>query len=256
MKRALAVLPTPIRRWVKNAVLTASYNIGIISNGSHFLFDIKRRLPNSNINVIFDVGANRGQSIKEYRTQFPRAEIVAFEPDPLTFSFLRPAPRMVLNNIGLSHRAGRLRFDNRSPVSELHRIAVDQTDDTLPVVEITTLDDYCDDHGIRHINLLKIDTEGHDLNVLRGARRMLRNENIDIIICECSLSYENNTHIQFAEIQKELESLGYKFFGLYNQETPHMARNEPHVAWANCAYVSQSIRIKNVIRWNASLSQI
>jgi FkbM family methyltransferase len=248
MGQALDALPRPLRRWIKNAILSASARVGIISNASHFLFDIRRRLPNTSVSVIFDVGANRGQSIKEYLTEFPSARIFAFEPDPATFSLLPPEPRVVRNNIGLSRQAGRLRFDNRSPVSELHRIAVDQTNDALPIVEMTTLDEYCGDHGIEQINLLKIDTEGHDLDVLRGARKMLLNECIDIIICECALSDENHVHVPFSEIQKELEGFGYRFFGFFNQETPYIGCNEPHVTWANCAYISRSVRIENTVK--------
>src|SRR4029453_2163142 len=48
-------------------------------------------------------------------------------------------------------------------------------------VTLATLDSYCDLHGVQRIDLLKIDAEGHDLAVLRGGAKLLRNHSIDVV---------------------------------------------------------------------------
>ena len=55
-------------------------------------------------------------------------------------------------------------------------------------VPLDTVDDYCDRVGIGHINIFKCDTQGYDLEVLRGARSMLVKKQIDLVYLELVLS--------------------------------------------------------------------
>ena len=48
-------------------------------------------------------------------------------------------------------------------------------------VDCTTVDAFMDETGINHIDLLKIDTEGHDISVLKGTRRALTERKIGMI---------------------------------------------------------------------------
>ena len=52
------------------------------------------------------------------------------------------------------------------------------------IVKIKTLDSYCSDNKINHIHLLKIDVEGHELDVLAGANKMFLNNSIDMVTFE------------------------------------------------------------------------
>jgi hypothetical protein len=69
-------------------------------------------------------------------------------------------------------------------------------------ISIDTVDDYCKRKGISSIQLLKIDAEGHDLDVLRGAPSMLANRAIDVIQFEIIASniYTNVHFYQFSEL--------------------------------------------------------
>lgn len=51
-------------------------------------FDALRRFPRSSVNIILDVGANRGQALASLRTIFADAPIHAFEANPMFFSVL------------------------------------------------------------------------------------------------------------------------------------------------------------------------
>jgi FkbM family methyltransferase len=234
-------LPAALQRPLKHFLLLMSSRVGITHPGDHFIFDLKTRLRKP-FDLIFDVGGNVGQSIAEYRVEFPSARIESFEPDPKTFVILKrrfpPNELLNLHNIGLSNREAELRFDNNSTVTELHRIAADQNDRTLPTIRVTTIDLFCRQHSIGHIDLLKIDTEGHDLNVMEGAAGMLRAQAIDVLICECSLLTSNDSlrHVPFTKVHEAMGAYGYVFFGIYNQ-----AADSTGVDWGNCAYVSRTM---------------
>ena len=48
-------------------------------------------------------------------------------------------------------------------------------------VELISIDDYCHTSNISHVSLLKIDAEGHDIEVIKGATRMLQQQDIDVL---------------------------------------------------------------------------
>ena len=63
----------------------------------------------------------------------------------------------------------------------LHLVEDARRADTTIEVERTTLTDFCRQRGIGHVNLVKSDTEGHDLSVLRGARELLAAGRVDLL---------------------------------------------------------------------------
>jgi hypothetical protein len=77
---------------------------------------IAKHLPAWRPSVIFDVGANIGQSCTRYATAFPDAAIHAFEPVPSSFAALRerigPFPNITAHPVALSWRAGQPRMTN------------------------------------------------------------------------------------------------------------------------------------------------
>ncbi len=232
-----------VRQQIKKVLIGAAMAGRVLPFGSHLLPEIKRRLPKFRVDLIFDIGANGGQTIKEYRPWFPKATIVCFEPDPTTYDRLKAAVRrdalVQTYNIALAEKPGRLRFDNRSPVTEIRAIARDQSDEALPWVEVSTVDRYCAERTIGRIDLLKIDTEGHDLHVIRGAADMLDRAAIGILIAECSFA-DSARLVQFPNIHSEMLSRGYRLFGVY-QQMPGYNTGASFISWANCAYVSPAI---------------
>src|SRR5262249_33156474 len=96
-------------------------------HGVSFAADYRRKFPNKRIRLIFDVGANVGQSVVEFKRDFPSAVILSFEPDKNSFDILQRINGRAYN-VAVSSSPGQLRFDNRSPVSEVRAIASDQGD--------------------------------------------------------------------------------------------------------------------------------
>ena len=77
-------------------------------------------------------------------------------------------------------------------------------------IKISTVDAYCKEKGIARIDLLKIDTEGYELPVLRGAR----NTDVRAILCEVGFSRDNDRNTFIGDVLEFLTS--YRFHGLYD----------------------------------------
>ncbi|MFC0406750.1 FkbM family methyltransferase [Roseomonas elaeocarpi] len=141
--------------------------------------------------VLFDVGANYGSYADYLARLAPTARIHAFEPHPRTFERLSrhlSGRSVTLVQTALSDQRGELElFDfadgDGSTQASLSRDAVDMFADRVVrhVIECTTLDAYLEQAGIDRVDFLKIDTEGFDLNVLKGAERAIRDRRIGMI---------------------------------------------------------------------------
>lgn len=88
----------------------------------------------------------------------------------------------------------------------------------------TTLDDFCQVHGINHIDLLKIDTEGADLLVLKGAAGLLSRGGIDVIICEILFEPIYKGQAVFEDVLSFLRGNGMGFYNLYVQHESSVGR--------------------------------
>jgi FkbM family methyltransferase len=134
--------------------------------------------------IAFDVGARVGDWSALARGFNPGLEIHCFEPSRPSFERLAAralGPGVIFNNVGLSSRSGPAAlqiFGAASGMNSLHRrdglddrgIAAQQACET---VALCTLDEYCAERGIDAIDLLKVDVEGHEIEVLRGGSTLL-----------------------------------------------------------------------------------
>lgn len=143
--------------------------------------------------LIFDVGANRGEYVRlvlDLLVKNP-PEIHCFEPSPTSFKRLQARfgahPRLLLNPFGLGEIAGpaKLYADVAgSSLSSLTKRDVEHfgmSFDHVETVSMETLDEYCSRKSIEQIDLLKIDVEGHELGVLTGANRFLKEGRIRMV---------------------------------------------------------------------------
>jgi FkbM family methyltransferase len=136
--------------------------------------------------VFFDVGANVGHYTQMLLRQFPAAFIHAFEPHPRNYRSLVanafPANRAKCHNIALGESGGFLTLydhadNDGSQHASLHQATLTEFHGQAAVastVPVATLDDIAEREGLEYLDFLKIDTEGHELAVLCGASRMLR----------------------------------------------------------------------------------
>lgn len=207
LKRVMTFLAFPLfyalNRPSLQVLAEAAYDFALRWNGFAIGFEgrhglshaeerfLSRRLPAMGAGVLFDVGANHGSYTNLLRQFSPAARIHAFEPHPKTFVSLQQraaGPLVTLVNMAVSDRSGTMQlFDfadaDGSTQASLAQAAVGMFDSRTVshTVETTTIDAYMAQAGIDAIDFLKIDTEGFDINVLRGAKAALGRGAIEAI---------------------------------------------------------------------------
>lgn len=157
------------------------------TNGEEYL--LRQVLPSMRGGVVFDVGANVGNWTGFALAVEPSLNIHMFEPSRITYEKCSQKiwqPSVRLNNFGLGDRKETLQLNIVNPASGMNslyqRHGVEGAEATATeTIHITTLDEYCEEHGIDHIHFMKVDVEGHELAVFRGAVRMLKERRIDMI---------------------------------------------------------------------------
>jgi FkbM family methyltransferase len=166
-----------------------NYNYDPTTNGEHYLL---RALASRSMDCVFDVGANVGRWSVAARDICPSASIHAFEIVPQIFDRLQHNtagfPSIVTNNCGLADSQGPVTvkfFQDDSELSSLIDVPYDRASVWVPSCTVTG-DAYCERHGINHVDLLKIDTEGSELLVLRGLSGLLSRSGVDVIQFEYS----------------------------------------------------------------------
>jgi FkbM family methyltransferase len=148
--------------------------------------DIRRlsKLLDYPIRSFFDVGANIGETAQEALSAFPSASLICFEPHPDTFAKLKGRlsgeKRVVLHNLALGSESGTAKLFSYRESSKLNSLVPNRpyvskfsSSPETVAVQVATLDDFCAANSIDQVDVLKIDTEGFDAMVLRGAQRLL-----------------------------------------------------------------------------------
>ena len=182
--------------------------------------------------IVFDVGANIGQTVQKYREVSADAMIHSFEPLPKAFRQLKVVAdndgRTRANPFALYSSVGRREFLS-------NRGGANQTSSFLPPardvgysypehlfelyerieVETQTVDAYCLEHGITNIDILKADVQGTELEVFKGAEQMLARGAVAVAYVEILFApvYENNP--LYHEAATFMEQHGMDLFRIY-----------------------------------------
>jgi FkbM family methyltransferase len=139
--------------------------------------------------ILFDVGANEGEYTRFLSNIFAgEAVIHAFEPSLGTFEVLRQrlGEAAELHRLAFGEQSGfaLLYSNSNSGLSSFYNrnlkhfgIVLDKTES----IYVLTLDEFCQTMGIQHIHFLKMDVEGHELQVLKGAKKILEQRGVDFI---------------------------------------------------------------------------
>ena len=207
-------------------------------HGVRALADIKStRCP---IRMMFDVGANVGQTARQFCDAFPGAVVHCFEPVEATFSALEAnvvhEPRVQCHQLALGNAVGEAAMfvtanntmsSLRAPSQFLRR----------ECVQVSTVDAFCVAHEVPRIDVLKIDAEGHDLEVLQGAADMLHTARVAFVITEVGFIRGDCRHVLFDDVRDLLHSAGFHVAGFYGQQ-PEWS-GEPRLRFANALFSNE-----------------
>lgn len=181
------------------------------------------------VDGIIDVGANRGQFSLACRFAQPGVPVVAFEPIPAeaaTFQRVhgnRLEVKLIESALGETKGMATLHLSKSADSSSLLPIGKKQTELFENSVEVGTitvpvhrLDDFAECWVGRSRQLLKLDVQGYELNVLRGAPETLKS--CAYVYAECSEVALYDGQALRAEVEAFLAQRGFKLQGLYNEQ--------------------------------------
>ena len=162
------------RRYVEH--YNGEKNSDMHSNGE--LRWLRQVLPQCK--VVFDVGANVGDWTALALSINPAIHVHCSEPSTATFQHLQARSlggHVSLNQMGLSASAGEMTlhlFAEAAGTNSLYyREGLNSARTQTEQIHLDTLDAYCPQTNVNEIDLLKLDVEGHELMVLRGAGQTL-----------------------------------------------------------------------------------
>ena len=161
--------------------------------------------------TIFDVGANKGQyaSLLAKNIDEKDVDLHCFEPSKTAFSIIKNKIDSInilnvkVNNFALGKKQeDRTLWSNEfgSGLASLTKRRLDHLSIDFSCneqVHVNTIDNYCKNNDINHIHILKIDTEGHELDVLAGAKNMFSQHAVDFVQFEfggCNI--DTRTYVQ------------------------------------------------------------
>jgi FkbM family methyltransferase len=209
--------------------------------------DQQALLSRLEVERIFDLGANSGQTTSQYRSLFPKAIIYSFEPFSEPFNdliksfdddrFVKPFQFAVTDICGSkSLYVNKSSFTN-SLLPSVETIGVYENIETNEV-KVITIDAFCDQEAIDEIHILKMDIQGGELMALRGARDKLASGKVHLIYTEVLFAPLYKGQAQFHELCELLCGFEYGLYDLYN-----LNHNEDGtLAWGDAIFLSPQLR--------------
>ena len=177
--------------------------------------------------IFFDIGANIGVQTLQLSECFKNSVIHSFEPTNFGFNklkkniFLNPklCKKIFINQTFLTNKKKNLpkeiyaswNLQNNKNVHKKHFGSLNKTSNAKSL----KLDDYILIKKIKKIDFIKLDVDGHELDVLKSGYKFLKSKKVPIIFEVAPYLYKEYgyTHKDLINLFKEL---GYRFYNIYN----------------------------------------
>ena len=219
--------------------------------------------------IIFDIGANDGLSLEEFKTWWRNSTVHCFEPQEECLDILIKRSKsykkssVIINRTAAGEKAEEnvdfYSHDINTGLSGFNKVNTDSIDSVYlnelkiadsstklnqymnklnheSLVDVIRLDDYMDKFEIDRINLLKIDTQGYEPEVLSGLGKRLGD--VDVIVTELMFYDYYNRRLSFTDIENYLIPAGFQLYDI-----SHIAKNPMNgrTDWVDVIYVNNKI---------------
>lgn len=219
-----------------------------------FIFE---KIIKKNELIIFDIGAHDGRSITRFKNRFPDAEIYSFEPNKNLYDKISKlsSEKIKIFNYALSNIDGEKKFyqyeylsgKNNSfyPMVENSKYKIQRTKnknetETIKNVKVKKLDTFIEENKISKIDLLKIDTQGAEIEIIEGAEKILNSKKINVIELEHILGIAHESRSSLYELEEMLHKNNYKLIAIENSGNIISVSNYQ----TNLIYVKNEIFVK------------
>ncbi len=170
--------------------------------------------------VFYDIGAYQGDFAADMLRWFPDAQGLAFEPTPATFEELKRRfsgeSRLQLHPLALSDTPGTANYYlTDRPYNNSLLPPSDHAVQATATVQVATVDQLRQQDG-RPVALLKIDAQGHDLHILRGAAQTLRQDRPAVLV-EATFIPMYQQQDDYAELLIYMRQMDYQLSGQFLQ---------------------------------------
>jgi FkbM family methyltransferase len=182
--------------------------------------------------TFFDIGTHFGQyTLMAAAEVGPTGAVHSFEPGPIQFGFLsrnvalNHCKNVSLNNVALSDQEGEMDFvvPSLGSLGQSHLATAGETGHKAQVI---TLDGYCEKNGIKKIDVMKVDVEGAEMQVFRGANNVLRDFPPAAIFYETIEILNKNFGYTCDEMHSLFESCGYSINVVRDKEIVPISKQE------------------------------
>tara|TARA_B100001173_G_C15942373_1_gene527686 strand:- start:337 stop:1023 length:687 start_codon:yes stop_codon:yes gene_type:complete len=200
---------------------------------------ISNFLQNLSIKTIIDVGAHKGEFAQNALKIRSVNKIISFEPQKMIFEILKDKfkknDKIILNNFALSDKVEKKimkinkmtatstlnhEINNNSLYFKFKSFLLYQKNSIISEEEIdtTSFDIFFDQHKFDENTLLKIDTEGYELHVLKGSNQKIKEVKYVLIENQFSNMYKN---VNFKDCHKFLEDKNFRLLKKFRFPTLH-----------------------------------
>jgi FkbM family methyltransferase len=224
-----------MKKIINKILSNFGFSLNKLKNKKELNFDDIYQIKLRESPIIFDVGANKGQSIERFLKIFPNSTIHAFEPIKEEYLGIKEKfsnnKNIHVSNVALGEKQEdkTLNVMMRSGVSSFYDL--NENTEWLKVrskqyqtstkhfkkntenVKVISLDNYCEENKIEFIDLLKIDVQGHEEKVLEGSKKMFAKNSIQAVETEIMFDDVYKKHLSFSDIEKYLLP-NFRFCGI------------------------------------------
>ncbi len=180
--------------------------------------------------VFFDVGANLGyHTLLASKRVGVSGKVHSFEPAPLQFNHLKlnieinRADNVAANNCAVAESSGyRELFMSDGWNQGAHSLSKTDRQEHTWRVPCVSIDDYTYKTGVKKIDVMKVDVEGAELFVFKGAERVLTSSPPPLLVFEAGEGFTKAFGYSTSDVKQTVEQFGYTLYRI--EDTPHPVR--------------------------------